>query len=123
MREVSLSSFVNKDLCGSVCESQVVPVAESEAGNISSLESRVLWPRKRLSPVAEEGWAQVPVSVHSAGAALPFLGSALGDKGSTRVRRLPPHPKVRLNSEKGEVLAKGPTGAGVGCPVLPTPSH
>ncbi|XP_077921813.1 mediator of RNA polymerase II transcription subunit 24 isoform X3 [Halichoerus grypus] len=34
-----------------------------------------------------------------------------------------PHPKVGFNSEKGEVLAKGPAAAGVGCPVLLTLSH
>ena len=73
------------------------------------MESHILCPRQRLSPVAEEVWAQVPVFVHSAGAGLPFLRHALDDKESTHARRLPPHPKVRLNSEKGEVLAKGPT--------------
>ena len=86
-------------------------------------EAQSLAEESRRGVQRRAGQAWVPVFVRSGGAGLPFLLPAPGSKESTHARCLPSHPKVRLNSEKGEVLAKGPAGAGVGCPVLLTLSQ
>lgn len=97
--------------------------------NVLSLEPLALWPRERLSPVGEEGGSGVQsraglrvLFVHSVGAG-PGQGdesnfSSSGPCGVITSQylstcHLPPPSQSQTYSEKGEFLAKGPTGAWV----------